>query len=169
MKLLGLTCGQSPRPGETEPASRGRWCWPKGQASSGPATGRAPPGPSGGGRTRAPGTPSPTDTAESPEDRGTRIDGRNRVTDSGQGDECYLIQNSDKERDFCFFLRDNALESTFMQHRSPCALLFFSFIHLLPLSMVMGRGHRSQLSAGKQLCVFHKFADNGVFILHSFF
>lgn len=53
--------------GETERASPGRWCWPRARASSGQATGRAPPAPWGGGRRRAPGTPSPTGTAESPD------------------------------------------------------------------------------------------------------
>lgn len=53
-------------PGETAPASLGRWCWPRERASSARATGRAPPGPWGGGRRQAPGTPSPTDTADTP-------------------------------------------------------------------------------------------------------
>lgn len=52
--------------GETEPASLGLWYWPRERASSGLATGRGPPGPWGDGRRQAPGTPSPTDTAESP-------------------------------------------------------------------------------------------------------
>lgn len=38
-----------------------------GRASSARATGRAPPGPWGDGRRPAPGTPSPIDTAETPE------------------------------------------------------------------------------------------------------
>jgi len=61
------TCGQSLMPGGTESASLGQWCWPRERASSGLATGRVPPVPWGDGRRQAPGTPSPTDTAESPE------------------------------------------------------------------------------------------------------
>lgn len=53
-------------PAETELASLGQWCWPTEQASSGPARGRAPPAPWGGGRRQAPGTLSPTNTAKSP-------------------------------------------------------------------------------------------------------
>lgn len=69
---LSRTCGLWQRPAETEPASLGLWCWPRERASSGLATGRAPPGPWGGGRRQALGTPSPTDTAESPEDGGRK-------------------------------------------------------------------------------------------------
>lgn len=54
-------------PAETESASPGQWCWPREKASSGLATGRAPPGPWDGGRRQAPGTPSPIDTEDSPE------------------------------------------------------------------------------------------------------
>lgn len=62
------TCGQWRTLGETGSASLGLSCWPRERASSGPATGKAPPGPLGGGRRQAPGTPSPKDTVESPED-----------------------------------------------------------------------------------------------------
>lgn len=96
-----LTCGQWQTPGETEPASLGLWCWPRERASSGLATGRAPPGPWGGGRRQAPGTLSPTDTAESPGDGGRRrmfkgAEGHKGRNDGGPqrgktGDGCWIV------------------------------------------------------------------------------
>ncbi len=66
-------------PGETERASLDLWCWPRERASSGRATRRAPPEPWGGDRRQAPGTPSPTDTAESPGGGGVCVQGSRRL------------------------------------------------------------------------------------------
>lgn len=89
-------------PEETEPASLGRLCWPREQASSGLATGRALPGPWGGGRRPAPDTPSPTDTAESP-GNGRRIQGSTRL--SGRNGEANrkieIIDNRIYKSPFC--------------------------------------------------------------------